>query len=497
MSFVVVGNARAAPGDLDESFSGDGVLELPAQDVVAEVAAAADGSVLVVATPPFSDTRAADIIVTRTLPNGEFDAAFSGDGALSLDLGKHGWVGELIAEPSGSFLIDAEVDSQPLLIRIDREGELDPSLDGDGILTLTPTLAVVTDIALQDERILAVGANADFGDVVIRLLSDGSLDHSFGENGKGELPYISGSTSVAVDPDGSIVIGAAQLVKLESDGTVDATFAGDGVLELGRSAGSPSMIVQPDGHIVLALTTCIFFGPDAGDCRNSAQRVTPDGLSHSSLGGGGWLGSAPGDGIYLAGAQLLEPYPTTFTLKRFSPAGVLDESFGRRGYAIAYLGLQPAEAIDLTVLPDGRPIVAARLEDGPSGALMRFEIAPGPVDRDADLVYGREDRCPLGHSPTPRGCASIDTRVRLGSPIGRRLEVKVASTSVACVVRPSVRIYRKRPGRDRLLTIRHSDRFGVKADADGRYYASVRRSFTAIARCQGARSATVELGNRG
>ena len=76
---------------------------------------------------------------------------------------------------------------------------------------------------------------------IARLNIDGSLDSGF----DALLPEYTYLTSVAVQPDGQIVIGGSLIARLHSDGTLDTTFnaSADSTIEC--------VSLQPDGKIIL------------------------------------------------------------------------------------------------------------------------------------------------------------------------------------------------------------------------------------------------------
>ena len=120
-----------------------------------------------------------------------------------------------------------------------------------------------------DGRIVVVGTAGRTKFALARYNSDGTLDRTFGVNGKVRTDFTSGfdsATGVAIQTDGKIVaVGQAgsyyanqrdtkfALARYNSDGTRDASFGGDGKAMTKFSLGFESatgVAIQADGKIV-------------------------------------------------------------------------------------------------------------------------------------------------------------------------------------------------------------------------------------------------------
>ncbi len=127
-----------------------------------------------------------------------------------------------------------------------QDGSLDESFSDDGMLRLNfpGSYDYINDVVIQeDEKILAVGVTAtttssDFA--VVRLNEDGSLDNSFSSNGMtvvgfGEFDY---GRSITLQEDGKIIVAGytksgdnnfdLAMCRLNENGTLDATFGNNG-----------------------------------------------------------------------------------------------------------------------------------------------------------------------------------------------------------------------------------------------------------------------------
>ncbi len=120
-------------------------------------------------------------------------------------------------------------------------------------------------IGLQSDGKIVVAGNTWFG-VVFRFLSNGSLDQSFGNQGKVGIT-VAGSLELrgmAIRADDKIVLAGTAVMnnrakiavaQLEANGSRDMTFDSDGLLlyntRIGTNLGN-SLAVQSEGRIVLA-----------------------------------------------------------------------------------------------------------------------------------------------------------------------------------------------------------------------------------------------------
>jgi uncharacterized delta-60 repeat protein len=116
-------------------------------------------------------------------------------------------------------------------------------------------------VAIQpDGRIIVAGSGMSKY-AAARLNPDGSLDHSFGDNGKVVLDEEEYISRVVLQSDGKIIVlGSSgyltperfRLARLEANGALDMTFGVDGVtvttfINTDRGSG---LVLQPDGMIV-------------------------------------------------------------------------------------------------------------------------------------------------------------------------------------------------------------------------------------------------------
>lgn len=280
-----------ASGALDSTFSGDGKDLLDTFDgsslgnFFEDVKIQADGKIVVGgAAIPNREAQTSTLAMARYNANGMLDSSFDGNGHRYIDLGDNQLGGAISIGPDGKIVIvgdrypSSNANAKRFAIaRINTNGSLDSSFDGDGLLTTTwssaYTYASARDVVVQsDRKILIVGevgtsdfATHNFG--VMRLNTNGSRDTTFGTS-NGQFEYDFDGTgvrdvanSLLIGKAGKILVGGASngnmaVFCLSADGAFDNRFAGDGTLSIDfpTNAQAMGMALAPNGTVVAAGT---------------------------------------------------------------------------------------------------------------------------------------------------------------------------------------------------------------------------------------------------
>jgi len=245
--------AMAAPGDLDPTFDGDGIVITDVSgvsDFPANVAIQSDGKIVVSGDTIVGSEY--DVLCMRYNSDGSLDPSFSGDGVASWGGdGRDGSCGLAIQEDrkivlAGWTTITSNYDFA--VLRYNLDGSLDTDFSGDGIVTLASGDGDDVGISVKvqsDGKIVVVGytwngTNDDFA--ILRFNSDGSLDSSFSDDGILTLDIGNADNSfsdVVIQPDGKIAAlgytwgGSDEdfvVVRFNNDGTIDTSFSEDGIV---------------------------------------------------------------------------------------------------------------------------------------------------------------------------------------------------------------------------------------------------------------------------
>ena len=232
---LVLANAPAAltaPGDLDPTFGGDGIVRTdltPAEDDGFAVTIQPDGKIVVAGEAGIGGPNPRFAIV-RYETDGSLDPSFGGgDGNVSIDFTpRDDFPYAVRIQADGKIVVAGAAgynrpNSKFALARLTPDGSLDPTFGGDGTVTtdLTPSYDWANGMALQpDGKIVLVGsvsAGSDNGKIgVLRYRSDGSLDPSFDGDGivlADPTPTYDDGLAVGVEADGQIIVAGAAGVR--------------------------------------------------------------------------------------------------------------------------------------------------------------------------------------------------------------------------------------------------------------------------------------------
>ena len=260
-------------GILDSGFGTNGstITDIPVSGMVHDMVLQPDGKILVCGVG-----NGGEFTVVRYLANGSLDTGFDSDGIATVTFSAGASIAFSMAlQTDGKILLAGEVaigglERQYAIARLDTEGNLDATFDGDGRVTTDVGTGwdIAYAIAVQaDGKIVAAGSTGS--DIsVVRYNPDGSLDTGFGTNGAtvtgpGALDdYV---YALAIQPDGKIVVAGNAVAnvadrgflvtRFDADGNVDSGFGTSGsviypVANLARE-GANGLAIQPDGRIVV------------------------------------------------------------------------------------------------------------------------------------------------------------------------------------------------------------------------------------------------------
>lgn len=265
-------------------------------------------------------------------------------------------------------------------------GVLDATFGNAGIvITTTPTFNEAYSVAVQpDGKIVAGGYTGNYGSedfALLRYLPNGTLDPLFGTGGKVSTTISAGTDrgqAVLLQPDGKIILagygqsGSATVivvVRYLSNGSLDSTFGTQGEvltpvgngLDYGYCAA-----LQPDGKIIVAGYSANGFNGDI-----ALVRYNPNGTLDPSFGTGGIVAADIAGDFDLAFSVLLQPdgkivtagYSNdgtkyNFGLVRFNSDGSYDTTFGTGGKVMTSIGPSEDVASSAVLQPDGKIILA-------------------------------------------------------------------------------------------------------------------------------------------
>jgi uncharacterized delta-60 repeat protein len=372
---AVAAVAYADAGALDPGFGGgDGKATRDITmrgDFAAAVAVQTDGKIVVAGSAAY-DTTDPKWALTRYEADGTIDTTFGGgDGKVITNFtGGEDAVYGLAIQADNKIVAAGDAglrtgNSKFALARYKADGTLDTSFGGgDGKVRTNFTAGddPVSSLVLQPttEEIVVVGGaaqnRANPKVAVARYLADGSLDPSFGDDGKVTTdvsPAKDYGNAVVLQNDGKIIVGGLAavsgsrasfaLIRYESDGSRDSTFSGDGNLRTNFTARDDSVqgvVVRSDLDIVAGGIS----GSGGSNAKFALAYYHADGTLDTSFGGGDGKVTTDITGSYDAAWDIvLQPDDKVvaggeasgsggrFAAARYLDDGTLDPSFGTGG----------------------------------------------------------------------------------------------------------------------------------------------------------------------
>jgi uncharacterized delta-60 repeat protein len=239
-----------------------------------------------------------DFAIVRFNSNGLIDNTFGSNGKVIIDISNDDAAIDIVLQTDGKILIGgvtnkytSNVLQKFALVRLNTNGGVDNTfgISGKVITGLNASYIIGTTLKIQsDGKILFAGllderrSSKLSGHVLVRYLSNGTLDTSFGIDGivtsnNLNSNYFGIFTNMVLLSDGKIILGGlgllttgykrlgASLVKLNNNGGLDNTFGTNGIMidtnvlrvdTLWTEHETPiGMTLQSDGKIVLGFAS--------------------------------------------------------------------------------------------------------------------------------------------------------------------------------------------------------------------------------------------------
>jgi uncharacterized delta-60 repeat protein len=329
-----------AAGVLDPTFGNGGFIvhDFDANspgDIPAQLAILPDGKILVAGTRNAYGNDE-DFAVARYLPNGSLDTTFGVGGKAVVNFTTRDMLTSMIVTPSGQILLGGGIGIYPrqgALARLNANGSLDTTFGVNGKVVFDPGNGEegITSLALQsDGSILAAGTLGNGRPMVARFTSGGVLDATFGTNGvaqplNGTLST-QGTVELLVQTDDKVVLGGAA----DDFGyhIYVARFAANGL---------PDASFDSDGIAGAGFTS-----------------VQSQGIKDIALQADGKI-LVVGNRFNVAGNSTAD-----MAVVRFNANGSLDTNFANGGYFVSDWNTVEDEVIAVTVQTDGRIVLVGR-----------------------------------------------------------------------------------------------------------------------------------------
>ena len=321
-----------AAGNLDSTFGSGGEIVIAPGNLLSggvqllDTIVQTDGKTITIGTG-FSFTVGGYFTqLKRYNTDGTIDTSFGTGGKIDASAGYFGGKqqsdGKIIVLSRASA---TDITSNIVLTRYNSNGTLDSSFGTDG--KLTTDVAGYAFYEERDGKILlgAGGATTTTSNITkVNLYnSDGSLDNTFGTNGKLSILGSGGTGGGIVQTDGKLLLNVAGGIKrYNRDGSPDNTFGYDGVL-----LASGNLSQQSDGRILVNDGLKVKrYNLEGSRDYTFGTEATFNSLGKTILEGDGKIVTA-GSKSGIAGNQ------QDFFLSRYNNNGIIDSTFGTSGTA--------------------------------------------------------------------------------------------------------------------------------------------------------------------
>jgi uncharacterized delta-60 repeat protein len=292
------------------------------------------------------------------------------------------------------------------LVRYNVDGTLDNSFGiGGKVMTDFRSNDIAWSLIIQpNSKIIAIGetndGNGNYDFALARYNQDGSLDSTFGVGGKVTTAIglnVDAARAAALQPDGKIVVNGNTyhagddfaLVRYNIDGSLDNSFGLQGkvITNFGALDFGLAIALQPDGKIISTGRT--YTNNNGTDF--ALARYHSDGSLDSSFGLNGkvtthffsnddsYAVAIQPNGKIVAAGFTGGVSLNDFAMARYNTDGSFDNGFGANGKVTTSFGNNRDEATAVAIQPDGRIVVAG------SGNM----IAPGNTNPNSDFALAR------------------------------------------------------------------------------------------------------------
>jgi len=431
-------------GSLDATFGTGGIATIPISSPENNVYGGTFGTndkiyAIGYEYPNSGDTRY-DFDAEVFNADGTTDTGFDGDGHVVTPIGfnDESDAQGVAIQPDGKIV--AVGTGRPsggddfVVVRYSTDGTLDTTFDGDGRsapIEFEPgNTEQAKAVAIQsDGKIVVFGktfsnAPSDYVFAFARLNADGSIDTSFGNNGR--VTRQTGTEGVQtggllIQPDGKIVAsggdggsGDMALLRYNSNGTPDTTFGDNGLVRIDIPLVTPlrGLAMQTDGKLVAAGYIWNGNGVDFIVARfntNGSLDAT-FGIDGTAIVDYGGVGNPGGEDQELTGVaiqsdgkivgvgftQSVTTRPTgsvntnkDFALLRLNSDGSRDATFGWQGVVEEPISAEMDEAYAVVIQPDGKIVAAGRTQ---SNKEQDMAVARFNADGSLDTTFGNAGR---------------------------------------------------------------------------------------------------------
>ncbi len=329
-----------ADGEFDTTFNADGHCFISMGNTASiggmtpKLAIAGDGKIIIANSGWGPGGSSLDIMVCRLDTNGYPDNSFNGSGVLFIDmLGSNtqpDQANALVLDPYGNIYAAGvtrtgatPLDNDFAVVKINPNGQLDPSFDTDGKKLFNPTSSAEfgRSIKIQPDGKILLGGNAGANMYLMRFDTTGTLDPSFNSTGTINIVFQLGSDMGEMDIDGQGRIIVAGKLNTSNSNVATARFL---------STGAPDVTYGFNGKYTFSIG-------------GTASTITSMHIQNDNK-------------ILLGGVNYDSTFANNFMITRIDTSGTIDLSFNSIGFVSQYViaGSINEEGNGMAIMNDGR-----------------------------------------------------------------------------------------------------------------------------------------------
>jgi uncharacterized delta-60 repeat protein len=362
-----------------------------------------------------------DSRASRALPAARRGDRFDPDGRVDVEVGKSPVVHGLVLQPDNKIVVAGALETEVegnrdfFIVRLEGSGAMDAGFGQDArvIVDFDQSDELAYALALEPGGKLLVGGSSRSRMALLRCNPDGSLDESFGKQGKVLTEFRRGGAVYCLQPQpggqilalGSVMVRGWDLAlgRYRTDGSPDDALVKGGWTHADVFGDEEwyAMVALPDGKVLAAGNSGR--GPHGfADADFAAVCSLPDGSLDRKFGQDGKvqidffgdcdkataLARQPGNKILLAGVARA-PDGVRLALACLAEDGRLEPSFGKEGKVSVPLSANGAAgAVRMVLQPDGKIVLAGFTGD----ELHPFALARFHPDGRLDRAFGNDGR---------------------------------------------------------------------------------------------------------
>jgi uncharacterized delta-60 repeat protein len=402
----------AQDGNIDTSFGAGGkvITDFSSNtDLIFDIKVQTDSKIVVAGYSTNSSYE--DFSIARYNSNGSPDVTFGTGGKVISSFSPYNDRAlQLVILPGSKMLVAGFAANPPygndfLIARFNSNGSLDSTfgINGKVMTDFSGSDDQCDALAIQMDGKIIAGGKTQMGtdeyNILVRFNNNGNIDSTFGTNGKIYHSIGYNYNKVQIKPDGKIIASnitgvgfPVVLNQFNSNGVIDSTFGTYGEITNSMIKVNRTMALRPDGKILIAGEATL-----SGGCTQfSVACYHPNGSVDTGFGTAGITYTdfppycsvpytmilQPDGKFLLAGTVFIPGSYNNFALVRYLSNGNVDSTFGSSGRVTTIISNFDDKAVTAAIQPDGKILVAgySQISSSIDFAIVRYNNTVGQTE---------------------------------------------------------------------------------------------------------------------